>query len=428
MKKIIVITIALLNLTAWSAQDLARVVAHMPGSGKYLVNNPWRPVTKFLVDRYCSKNLVKRCTVLRGHTGPILVLAITPDGKYCVTGSFDHTARVWNLETGECEKVLKEHTGLITALVITPDGKYCITGSHDHTACVWNLATGVCEKVLGGHINLIRAITITHDGNHCIIASSGTARVWNLETGECEKMLEGNADLISDPAITPDGKYIVTKFLDYTARVCNLATGACEKVLKGHTGSILVLAITPNGKYCVTGSEDHTARIWNLTTGVCENVLEEHTDSIKSLAVTPDGKYCITGSDDCTARIWHFGAPAPLQEALEQLSIVQVTLLMDIVNQQQCKKGSIHQFNADGSKTDSYHAFANLPVIIKELIDQYVQIDDAQQDDQQNIQVRAAQPGVCERALTFVCQEPLVTSALAAAAMAALYGFAQFPR
>ncbi len=37
---------------------------------------------------------------LRGHGGPVRALAITPDGKSAISGSFDTSAIRWSLEKG----------------------------------------------------------------------------------------------------------------------------------------------------------------------------------------------------------------------------------------------------------------------------------------------------------------------------------------
>nr|MDO8087247.1 WD40 repeat domain-containing protein [Candidatus Sigynarchaeum springense] len=34
---------------------------------------------------------------LRGHAGKVYSVAVTPDGRYLVSGSFDHTIKVWQL-------------------------------------------------------------------------------------------------------------------------------------------------------------------------------------------------------------------------------------------------------------------------------------------------------------------------------------------
>jgi WD40 repeat protein len=76
--------------------------------------------------------------VLRGHSGEIYAVAITPDGERIVTGSWDNTARVWNLKTGVCEKVLEGHSDTILAVTITPNGKTIVTGSGDETVRIWS--------------------------------------------------------------------------------------------------------------------------------------------------------------------------------------------------------------------------------------------------------------------------------------------------
>ena len=48
-----------------------------------------------------------RC--LRGHEGPIR--AIAARGRTVVSGSYDHTLRVWDIEAGTCTWVLTGHSG-----------------------------------------------------------------------------------------------------------------------------------------------------------------------------------------------------------------------------------------------------------------------------------------------------------------------------
>jgi WD40 repeat protein len=37
----------------------------------------------------------------RGHTGNVYSVAISPNGKYIVSGSFDDTVKLWELDRGE---------------------------------------------------------------------------------------------------------------------------------------------------------------------------------------------------------------------------------------------------------------------------------------------------------------------------------------
>ena len=53
--------------------------------------------------------------VLSGHTDGIRSVALTPDGKWALTGSRDNTARLWDLSNpGVVLAFFQEHTDCIT--------------------------------------------------------------------------------------------------------------------------------------------------------------------------------------------------------------------------------------------------------------------------------------------------------------------------
>ena len=48
---------------------------------------------------------------LRGHGGPVRALAISPDGREAVSGSFDTAVIRWSLQRNAAEQVLRSHEG-----------------------------------------------------------------------------------------------------------------------------------------------------------------------------------------------------------------------------------------------------------------------------------------------------------------------------
>ena len=73
---------------------------------------------------------------LTGHTGPVEAVAalVLPDGRpIAVTGSGDHTVRVWDLTTGTpIGDPLTGHTDRVEAVaaLVLPDGRpIAVTGS-----------------------------------------------------------------------------------------------------------------------------------------------------------------------------------------------------------------------------------------------------------------------------------------------------------
>ncbi|DAZ97388.1 TPA: hypothetical protein N0F65_003411 [Lagenidium giganteum] len=66
---------------------------------------------------------------MAAHTGDVRALAISPNGRLAVSGSHDHTVRVWDLSTGKCMRVLLGHTDVVWAVAISPDGRMALSAS-----------------------------------------------------------------------------------------------------------------------------------------------------------------------------------------------------------------------------------------------------------------------------------------------------------
>src|SRR5262249_28288557 len=59
-----------------------------------------------------------------------------------LTGSWDHTARLWDARTGERRGAPLRHAGPIRSVAFSSDGRWVITASEDSSARVWDTRTG----------------------------------------------------------------------------------------------------------------------------------------------------------------------------------------------------------------------------------------------------------------------------------------------
>jgi eukaryotic-like serine/threonine-protein kinase len=74
---------------------------------------------------------------LTGHTEGVLGVAFSPYGTLLATSSWDGTARLWDVTTGQTICTLTGHTEDVQAVAFSPDGTLLATTSRDKTARLW---------------------------------------------------------------------------------------------------------------------------------------------------------------------------------------------------------------------------------------------------------------------------------------------------
>ena len=239
------------------------------------------------------------------HYKSVSTVAVTPDGRYAVSGSEDMTLRLWELATSKCLRLFDGHWLGVTSVVITPDGRFAVSGSEDTSLRLWDLATGNCLRVYEGHKQEVTTVSVTLYGRFIVSGSKdGTLRMWNPSTTKCLQVFRGHKEGISAVAITPDRRCVISGGEDRTLRVWERATGKCLEILKGHKQSVNAVAVTSDGRFLLSGSQDQTLRLWNLSTLKCILVLKGHDDGVTSLTMTPEGRFAISASSDRTLKLW----------------------------------------------------------------------------------------------------------------------------
>jgi WD40 repeat protein len=252
---------------------------------------------------------------LKGHTDRVHSVAFSPDGTRIVTGSADQTARVWDVRTGLPQLELKGHVGNVMSVAFSPDGTRIVTGSTDHTARVWDARTGLPQLELKGHSNWVYGVAFSPDGTRIVTGSSDrTAKVWDARTSTPQLELKGHTGGVWSVAFSLDGTRIVTGSADQTAKVWDVRTSTPQRELKGHTGWVEGVAFSPDGTRIVTGSADQTAKVWDARTGLPQLELKRHTFPVDSVAFSPDGTRIVTGSWDQTAKVWDARTGSPQLE------------------------------------------------------------------------------------------------------------------
>ncbi|CAJ0882403.1 5980_t:CDS:2 [Entrophospora sp. SA101] len=262
------------------------------------VSKPWKLLAdddqRLAVERNWRKGMYN-ARVLKGHRDGVTCLQFNDEKNILISGSYDATVRIWDIEKGETVRILTGHLNCVKTLQF--DDVKLITGSLDHTIKLWNYKTGQCIRTFCGHADGVNSIHF----NERILASGSadwTVRVWDFTSCEhidvqrCDGGVHENEDL----------PIIVSGSLDNTIKIWCFQTGKCCKTLFGHLEGVWTLAL--DRLRLVSGSQDNLVKIWDKDTGYDLHTLEGHSQPVTCVALS-DTKI-ISGSDDKEIRIWDF--------------------------------------------------------------------------------------------------------------------------
>ena len=135
----------------------------------------------------------------------------SPDGRKLVSGSHDHTIKLWNIDSGKCLHTLYEHTGWVLSVCFSPNGKILASGSYDNTIKLWNVDSGISINTLQGHDLGINGVYFSPDGTTLASGSyDKSIKLWNVDSGICINTLQGHNDWVNSVCFSPDGTMLAS--------------------------------------------------------------------------------------------------------------------------------------------------------------------------------------------------------------------------
>ncbi|XP_039603370.1 peroxisomal biogenesis factor 7 [Polypterus senegalus] len=209
-----------------------------------------------------------------------------------VTGGGDGSLQIWDTANpvGPLQ-VLKEHAQEVYSVdwSQTRGEELVVSGSWDHTAKVWDPAINRSICTFQGHEGVIYSTVWSPHVPGCFASASGdnTLRIWDMKTGSATLVIPAHcAEILTCDWCKYDQNIVVTGAVDCNLRVWDLRN-IQEPVadLKGHSYAIRRVKFSPFQRSVLAScSYDFTVRFWDFSkTEVLLGIVDHHTEFVCGL-------------------------------------------------------------------------------------------------------------------------------------------------
>lgn len=242
------------------------------------------------------------------HTETIFDCCFHPsDPNIFATSSYDHSLKVWNIETMECLDTLSGEKAVMYSFDWHPEKSVIASGYSNGVVALWDVMKRSVTHRIEAHRGSVFRISWNRVDMTKFAASSKDMTVSIIsENGTVLKYLKHRKVVFGVHWSPHDKDVLATGCHDGIVRIYNISTSDKPIAkLKGHKAEVFNVVFHPKfPNILISGSNDKTIRVWDIHTKECQ-VLVGHSNFVRALSWNPEiPNIAVSGGWDGTIRIW----------------------------------------------------------------------------------------------------------------------------
>mmetsp|Transcript_5833 Transcript_5833/g.10123 ORF Transcript_5833/g.10123 Transcript_5833/m.10123 type:complete len:538 (-) Transcript_5833:219-1832(-) len=210
-----------------------------------------------------NKFQIQEINHLKGHERRLCKVAFHPQGRHLATTSFDHTWRLWDVETGNEILLQDGHWKEVYGVGFHPDGSLCSTTDFGGVVQVWDLRTGKSIHHFLGHAKRVLCTEFSPNGFQLATSGDdGFIKVWDLRKRKQFASIPAHSNLVTQIQFDRyhNGEFLVSTSFDATAKVWSTRDWTMLTTMRGHEGKVMGVDLLKDS--IVTCGFDKTLKLW----------------------------------------------------------------------------------------------------------------------------------------------------------------------
>jgi serine/threonine protein kinase/WD40 repeat protein len=216
-------------------------------------------------------------------------IALFKDGRHFVSADSHEILRLWRIDSEHALYTVRTDLGGAASLAVTPDGRNLLIGTFDGEIVQWRLPEQPASETAGTNTD-IGFPSLSNAAKKPTTESSAQPTSWPAPKKVGDKIwLDGYTDAVWGVAFSPDGRYTLT-----TGRRNYLHDRSDYHVARRLGGSPWFAAFAPDSRHALTSDMFMRGLIlWNTESG---DVVRRYGNAaargrVLNAGFSPDGKY-----------------------------------------------------------------------------------------------------------------------------------------